>query len=113
MSGVLVDAGPLVALLDRSDQHHRACVEVSRRVRGPLVSVWPALTEAMYLLGSSAEALNHRHGAARRDRGRPSSGVMSPEPENGLNFRYRPTSATVRVLRHLGMIEKRPDRDGR
>jgi len=56
VSGVLVDAGPLVALLDRSDQHHRACVEVSRRVRGPLVSVWPALTEAMYLLGNSAEA---------------------------------------------------------
>ena len=29
-------------------------------------------------------------------------------------FRYlRPTSATVRVLRHLGMIAKRPDRDGR
>jgi len=25
----------------------------------------------------------------RRDRGRPSSGVMAPEPENGLNFRYR------------------------
>ena len=29
----------------------------------------------------------------RRDRGRPSSGVMSPEPENGLNFRYRQRKA--------------------
>src|SRR5204863_6128701 len=35
----------------------------------------------------------------RRDRGRPSSGVMSPEPENGLNFRYRRAGTGGRALR--------------
>ena len=47
---ILVDAGPLVALVDAGDQHHRRCATALRAVREPLATVWPALTEAMYLL---------------------------------------------------------------
>jgi uncharacterized protein len=50
---VLVDAGPLVALIDRADQDHEACVDTLKSFRGRLVTVWPAFTEAMYLLGRS------------------------------------------------------------
>jgi predicted nucleic acid-binding protein len=47
---ILIDAGPLVALVDADDQYHSACVEAFKAIREPLGTVWPALTEAMYLL---------------------------------------------------------------
>ena len=53
---MLVDAGPLVALLHRDDQHHRRCLAALKRIREPLFTVWPAVTEAMYLLGFSPAA---------------------------------------------------------
>lgn len=55
MRGVLVDAGPFVALIDRQDQHHDRCVDALRRIADPLVTVWPALVEAMYLLDTWRE----------------------------------------------------------
>ncbi len=48
---ILVDAGPLVAIIDADDRCHAACVGELRKLRPPLVTVWPVLVEAMYLLG--------------------------------------------------------------
>lgn len=53
---ILVDAGPLVAFLHRDDDRHQESVDTFRVLREPLVTVWPAVTEAMYLLGFSWRA---------------------------------------------------------
>ncbi len=50
---ILTDAGPLVAILDRGEQHHRVCVACLAELTGPMVTTWPAFTEAMYLLGEA------------------------------------------------------------
>jgi predicted nucleic acid-binding protein len=52
----LVDTGPLVAILHRDDRRHRECVEILRALPPALSTTWPVVTEAMYLLGFSADA---------------------------------------------------------
>lgn len=48
----LCDTGPLVALIDRDDPHHPRCViALGALPPSALVTTWPCLTEAMYLLG--------------------------------------------------------------
>jgi predicted nucleic acid-binding protein len=50
---VLTDTGPLVAILDRNDDQHAACIHVLQSLKqGPLVTTWPCFTEAFYLLSS-------------------------------------------------------------
>jgi hypothetical protein len=56
MSTVLVDAGPLVALIDWSDPIHRDCGEALAGIADPLGTIWPVLTAAMYLPRSAAQA---------------------------------------------------------
>jgi uncharacterized protein len=56
MTPTLVDGGPLIAMLDRSDPWHDRCREALKTMPVPLLTVWPALTEAMYLLGASWSA---------------------------------------------------------
>ena len=50
---ILVDAGPLFAIIHRNDTAHERCVTTLNTLRGPLVTTWPAFTEAMYLLGAA------------------------------------------------------------
>ena len=50
---ILIDAGPLVALISAGDRHHSACRQTLETLEEPLGTVWPALTEAMYLLRTS------------------------------------------------------------
>ena len=53
---LLVDAGPLIALIHKDDANHARCVATLQLVTEPLCTVWPALTEAMYLLSFSWKA---------------------------------------------------------
>lgn len=53
---VLVDAGPLIALIHEDDNEHRRCREAFAAMNEPLGTVWPALAEAMHLLSFSPQA---------------------------------------------------------
>ena len=51
----LTDTGPLVGLVDRNDPHHQEATATLRRLpKIPLLTTWPCLTEAMYLLYRAA-----------------------------------------------------------
>jgi hypothetical protein len=53
---ILVDAGPLVALVNADDQYHSRCIAALETFREPMATVWPPLTEAMYLLAELPRA---------------------------------------------------------
>ena len=53
---VLVDTGPLIALFNKNDDYHQRCVQTFKTLRFPLLTVWPVITEAMYLLSFSGAA---------------------------------------------------------
>jgi uncharacterized protein len=54
---VLVDTGPLVALLADDDAEHDRCVEQSRVLAKPFITTWPVLTEAAWLPRNRAESI--------------------------------------------------------
>lgn len=46
----LTDTGPLVALIDSDEHSHHQCRDALERISFPLVTTWPAFTEAMHLV---------------------------------------------------------------
>jgi predicted nucleic acid-binding protein len=56
MPAAIVDTGPLVALLDRAERHHRWVVGQIDELDPPLLVCEPVLAEAMYLLSRFSKA---------------------------------------------------------
>jgi predicted nucleic acid-binding protein len=52
---VLIDTGPLVAVLCRDDAQHQKCVDCLRSIDGELWTCWPVLSEAIFLLEGRAD----------------------------------------------------------
>lgn len=51
MKSILIDAGPLIALFDKSDNYHTQALTFLKNFKGTLFTTWPVITEASHLLG--------------------------------------------------------------
>src|ERR1039458_10155429 len=53
VANALIDTGAILALLDRSDRWHGACVDAFRQLRLPLLTSEAVLTEVFHLVGDT------------------------------------------------------------
>ncbi len=53
MKSILIDAGPLIALFDKSDTYHAQSIEFLKNYKGTLLTTWPVVTETSHMLAFS------------------------------------------------------------
>jgi uncharacterized protein len=91
----LVDAGPLVALIDSREDDHRRCVVALESLSLPLVTTWSAFTEAMHLV--------------RRSRGWPAQRALWKLVLNqDLEVAEQPAKASARIAKLMERYADRP-----
>ncbi|WP_296619459.1 type II toxin-antitoxin system VapC family toxin [Marivirga sp.] len=56
MKNILIDAGPLIALFDRSDQYHLKAISFLKTLERGLITTWPVITETSHMLSFSTKA---------------------------------------------------------
>jgi predicted nucleic acid-binding protein len=52
----IIDTGPIVALFNRRDKHHKRVLEFVKEYDGSFITTWPVITEATHLLRQSIQA---------------------------------------------------------
>lgn len=53
---ILLDTGPLVAILDQGDPHHQACVDLWHEIAERCITTDAVVTEATHLVGRAGAA---------------------------------------------------------
>lgn len=56
MRSILIDAGPLIALFDRSDKYYLKAIAFIKEYRGDLYTTWPVVTEVCHMLDFNVSA---------------------------------------------------------
>ena len=63
---LLFDAGPLVAAIDRSDEHHGWAKRILPKLTGRAITCEPCVTEALHLLENAPRAITALRGFLER-----------------------------------------------
>lgn len=56
MKNILIDAGPLIALFDKSDKYHLKAISFLKTLERGLITTWPVITETSHMLSFSTKA---------------------------------------------------------
>ena len=57
-SSVLLDTGPIIAILDRDEKWHHACLAIAKSLPAPLLTSEAVLTEVFHFVGDRADQID-------------------------------------------------------